>query len=150
MKPFMLKQSGVALVEFALILPLLLLLTFITTEFGRALFQYNILTKSVRDGARYLTPYNPGDTAKIAIAKNLVVYGSPTNTGVPLVIGLTTLQVSAAWLPVGPAPAINTVTVTVTGYVFRPLLASAFGLSFANGNGDIPFAPISATIRAPL
>ncbi len=150
MKPIRLKQSGIALVEFALILPLLLLLTFVTTEFGRALFQYNILTKSVRDGVRYLTPYNQGDTAKIAIAKNLVVYGSPTNTGAPLVIGLTTPMVSASWLQVGPAPTINTVTITVTGYNFRPLLASAFGVSFANANGNIPFAPISATMRAPL
>ena len=34
------RQRGVALVEFALILPLLLVLTFITTEFGRALYEY--------------------------------------------------------------------------------------------------------------
>ena len=149
MKPLMLKQSGVALVEFALIVPLLLLLTFVTTEFGRALFQYNILTKSVRDGVRYLTPYNPGDAAKILIAKNLVVYGNPAGTGAPLVIGLTTSLVpDPVWQKTtGSAPNFNTVTITVTGYNFRPLLASAFGLSFANGNGDIPFAPISATMR---
>ena len=54
------KQNGVALVEFALILPLLLLLTFITTEFGRAVYQYNTITKSVRDAVRYLSTQTPG------------------------------------------------------------------------------------------
>ena len=49
------RQKGVAIVEFALILPFLLLLTFITTEFGRAIWEYNTLTKSVRDAARYLS-----------------------------------------------------------------------------------------------
>ena len=151
MKPHKLKQSGVALVEFALILPLLLLLTFITTEFGRALFQYNILTKSVRDAARYLTPYNPRDAAKILIAKNLVVYGNPAGSGSPLVIGLTTALVpNPVWQTAGTGPVINTVTIRVTGYNFRPLFASAFGVSFANVNGNIPFADISATMRAPL
>ena len=151
MKPLMLKQSGVALVEFALILPLLLLLTFITTEFGRALFQYNILTKSVRDAARYLSVYNPGDTTKFPIAKNLVVYGNPAGTGTPLVIGLTTSLVpNPVWQTAGTAPVINTVTIRITGYTFRPLFASAFGVSFANVNGNIPFADISATMRAPL
>ena len=43
------KQNGAALVEYALVLPLLLLVTFVVTEYSRALYQYNILTKSVRD-----------------------------------------------------------------------------------------------------
>lgn len=147
MKPIMLKQHGVALVEFALILPLLLILTFVTTEYSRALFQYNILTKSVRDAARYLSVYNPGDTTKFPIAKNLVVYGNPAGSGSPLVIGLTTSLVpNPVWKTAGTAPVINTVTIRVTGYVFTPLFASAFGVSF----GNLAFADISATMRAPL
>ena len=146
-KPVALKQSGVALVEFALILPLLLILTFVTTEYSRALFQYNILTKSVRDAARYLSVYNPGDTTKFPIAKNLVVYGNPSGTGVPLAIGLTTSLVpNPVWQTAGTAPVINTVTIRVTGYVFQPLFTSAFGVNF----GNLAFADISATMRAPL
>ena len=147
MKPVALKQCGVALVEFALILPLLLILTFVTTEYSRALFQYNILTKSVRDAARYLSVYNPGDTTKFPIAKNLVVYGNPSGTGVPLAIGLTTSLVpNPVWQTAGTAPVINTVTIRVTGYVFQPLFTSAFGVNF----GNLAFADISATMRAPL
>ncbi len=73
------RQSGVALVEFALVLPLLLLMTFVVTEYSRALYQYNTLTKSVRDAARYLSMQDPG--TRIAQAKNLVVYGNPAGSG---------------------------------------------------------------------
>ena len=146
MKPLMPKQTGVALVEFALILPWLLILTFITTEFSRALFQYNILTKSVRDAARYLSVYNPSDAAKILIAKNLVVYGNPAGSGSPLVIGLTTSLVpNPVWQTFGTSPVINTVTIKLTGYRFTPVVASVFGLNFAG----VTYSDISATMRAP-
>ena len=138
-------QDGVALVEFALILPLLLLLTFTTTEFGRALYQYNTLAKSVRDAARYLSTQTPGDATKYATAKNLAVYGNPAGTGTPLAIGLNTAMVpDPAWGISGAAPVIDTVTITITGYTFTPLIASVFGVSF----GDISYAPISATMRS--
>jgi Flp pilus assembly protein TadG len=138
-------QSGVALVEFALVLPLLLILTFIVTEYSRALYQYNTLAKSVRDAARYLSVHSPG--TKITEAKNLVVYGNLAGTGTPLALGLTTSQVpDPVWNPpAGASPVINTVTVTVTNYTFIPLFASAFGLSF----GNITYADISATMRSP-
>jgi len=45
-------QRGQALIEFALTLPMLLVVMFMITEFGRALFQYNLLAQSTREGAR--------------------------------------------------------------------------------------------------
>jgi hypothetical protein len=138
-------QWGVALIEFALVLPLLLVVTFICTEYSRALFQYNTLTKSVRDAARYLSTQNPG--TKIAEAKNLVVYGNPFGTGSPLVIGLTLSQVpDPVWQLAGTSPVINTVTISVTNYTFTPLFGSVFGLNF----GAMTFPSISATMRAAL
>lgn len=47
--------SGAAGVEFALVLPLLVVLAFGAIEMGRMLWQHEIITKGVRDGARYLT-----------------------------------------------------------------------------------------------
>jgi hypothetical protein len=139
------RQRGVALVEFALVLPLLLLMTFIVTEYSRALYQYNTLTKSLRDAARYLSIQLPG--TQVTQAKNLVVYGNPAGTGTPLAIGLTTSQVpDPVWQLSGAAPVINTVTVRITGYTFTPIFAQVFGVNF----GSITYADITATMRAPL
>jgi len=140
------RQNGGALVELALILPLLLLMTFITTEFGRAMYQYNTITKSVRDAVRYLSMQTPGTS--MTEARNLVVYGNLAGNGQPLALGLTTAQVLApTWQYAGSLPAINTVTVTVSGYTYRPLFGSVFGISFGGANG-IPFGNISASMRA--
>ena len=138
-------QKGVALIEFALVLPLLLLLSLIVTEYGRALYQYNTLTKSVRDAVRYLSSKDPG--TGIAQAKNLVVYGNPMGTGTPLALGLTAAHVpDPVWQLTGASPVINTVTIRITNYTFVPLFASVFGLNF----GNITYADITATMRAPL
>ena len=146
------KQKGVALVELALILPLLLVLTFITTEFGRAMFEYNAITKSTRDAVRYLTFQTPG--TRITEARNLIVYGNPGGTGNPLVRGLTLANVPAAtcctWQLTGTNPVINTVTVRVTNYTYHSLFASVFGVAFGNANGDITFSTITATMRAAI
>ena len=143
-------QKGVALVELALILPLLLLLTFITTEFGRAMFEYNAITKSTRDAVRYLTFQTPG--TQITEARNLIVYGNPAGTGAPLARGLTLANVPAAtcctWQLTGTNPVINTVTVRVTGYTYHSLFASVFGVAFGNASGNITFSTITATMRA--
>jgi Flp pilus assembly protein TadG len=138
-----LSETGVALTEFALILPLLLILTFITTEFGRALYQYNTITKSVRDAARYLSVQTAG--TKITEAKNLVVFGNTAGTGAGLTAGLTISNVpNPTWQPAGTNPTINTVTIRVTNYTFRSLFTSAFGVTF----GNITYGPISATMRS--
>ena len=143
------RQNGAALVEFALILPLLLLLTFMTTEFGRAMYQYNTITKSVRDAVRYLSTQTPG--THIPQAKNLIVYGNLAGTGTPLALGLTIGNVlDPTWQPAGTNPVINTVTVTVSGYKFTPLFRSVFGIAFADANGQIPYNNISATMRSYL
>jgi Flp pilus assembly protein TadG len=137
-------QRGVALVELALVLPILLVMTFIVTEFGRAIYQYNTITKSVRDAARYLTTQTPNSSAAITAAQNLVVYGTTAAGTTPLALGLTTSMVSASWpAATGTNPAISTVTVTVSGYSFQSLMLSAFGLPF----GNVPYSNIAATMR---
>jgi Flp pilus assembly protein TadG len=46
-------QRGAALVEFALVLPLLLVLVFGTIEFGLLMFNQQIITNASREGARF-------------------------------------------------------------------------------------------------
>jgi Flp pilus assembly protein TadG len=51
-------ERGAAAVEFALVLPILLLVVGGAIEFGRAFWFYDSLSKVTRDAARYLTMVN--------------------------------------------------------------------------------------------
>jgi Flp pilus assembly protein TadG len=151
-------QRGVALVEFALILPLLLILTFITTEFGRALYEYDSVAKSVRVAARYLSTQNANSHQ--AQAQNLTIYGyvTPPSGATPLAPGLagmglcpsgttpTSPCVGVSWSDVGSSPVIKAVTVSVHGYQFRSIFTTAFGLTF----GTVNYSDIQATMRSNL
>jgi Flp pilus assembly protein TadG len=141
-------QRGTAIVEFALMIPFLLLLTVITTEFGRALYQYNSIVKTVRDAARYLSIQVPN--TKVAEAKNLVVYGktTPAAGDPPLARGLALANVTPdpTWQDEGSAPIIRTVRVTVSNYTFTTILPTVFGIDF----GTYTFTPITATMRSHL
>ena len=95
------KQNGVAAIEFVLLLPLLLLIGWVSVDFGRLIFQYDALTKTTRDATRYLAavtrPPNTPDSESYknyvstdeTSAKNLALCGSIsncTNTIVPELI----------------------------------------------------------------
>lgn len=139
------RQTGVALLEFAFILPLLLVLSLLAAELGRAVYRYNTTAKAVRDAARYLSVQTPG--THVAEARNLIVYGNLAGTGSPLDTALGAANVPApTWQTAGSDPLINTVTVRVSGYQFRPMIANMFGARFAT----ITFSDISATMRSPL
>jgi len=161
------RQRGVALVELALVLPLLLAVCFAVTEFGRAIYTYNTLAKSARDAARYLTTQTNGSSAAWTTARRLVAYGNPAGTGTALVPGLTAANMAtlvdicdpsdqprcAANLNQGVDPSINTVSVRITGYQFTPLVdVLAFTKFYGAGGGSlatIPFGDISVTMRKP-
>ena len=90
------RMRGVAAVEFALVLMPMIVLATGVAEFGRAIYQYETLTKATRDAARYLSVFLPNDSAyPLAAAQCLVVYGSTTcgSAGTELVPGLTTSMV---------------------------------------------------------
>jgi Flp pilus assembly protein TadG len=91
------RQRGLAAIEMAITLPVLLTLLIATAELGRAFFQYNAVTKSVRSAVRYLADNAiNGTTGLVQLTdstqtevKNLVVYSSTTGAGDPLVQGLS-------------------------------------------------------------
>ena len=137
------RQTGVALVEFALVLPLLLVLSLVTAELGRGVYRYNCAAKAVRDAVRYLSVQTPG--THVAEARNLIVYGNLAGTGPLQDSFLTAANVPApTWQTAGSDPVINTVTVRITGYQFRPMIANMFGARFA----VLIFNDISATMRS--
>ena len=120
-------ERGAELIEFALALPLLLLMCLGVIEFGRAYYTYNILTKAVRDGARFLSTGMVTSTGTIdatiaSQTKNVVVYGTVTNTGSPKLPDLATSQVTLPAVTVVSA-AEQYVTVSVN-YPYVPLFSA--------------------------
>lgn len=66
-------QQGVAAIEMAILLPLLVLLFTGLIEYGRLMWHYDALAKSTRDAARYLADEPaPISTAMQATARNMV------------------------------------------------------------------------------
>jgi Flp pilus assembly protein TadG len=144
------KMQGAVAVEMALLLIPLIILAAGVAEFGRAMYQYNTVTKTVRDAVRLLSQHDAGDidySTHVSEAECLVVHGSTDCSGPELLSGLTTGMVSVATstMTTGSGNSINLVTVTVTGYtfnfVFNPLVF------FGNTDTSIPFGPIHATMR---
>lgn len=125
------KQRGAAAVELGLLLIPLVLLTFGTTEYGRAIYQYNTLIKSSRDAARFLSSQGPGNAATLGVAKCLAVYGNSDCAGDALLPDLTTAMVSICdstncagthQNQSTGSGVINLVTVTISGYQFTSLV----------------------------
>jgi len=92
-------ERGAELLEFALVLPLIILLCLGTIEFGRAYYTYNILSKAVRDGTRFLstglvTSTGTVDPTTATSTKNVVVYGNTAGTGTKILPDLLTTQVN--------------------------------------------------------
>lgn len=138
-------QRGVAMVELAVALPLLLLLLLGVAELGRMLYQYNNLLQANRDAVRYLAgkAWNSNlgqieiDPLLEAKTKNIAVYGVPVaQPGYELVPGLTTAEVT-----VGTVGSEH-VQVSIS-YVFQPVIGS--GLPALIGDAIPLNIPLVAT-----
>ena len=127
--------SGTAAVEFALFLFFILMpFLFGIFEIGRALQQHHVVTKSVRDAARYMarvpgydeaTPFEVncaatgamvGTTTPAGDAKDLAMYGkmNPVSTQSPLMLAWDAASDSTAYQTVcitGPVPPATAVIV---------------------------------------
>jgi Flp pilus assembly protein TadG len=119
------ENRGNELIEFALVLPLLVLMLAGAIEFGRAFYTYNILTKSVRNAARYLSDAQISDTGVIgagyvAKTKNLAVYGNVAGTGTKVIPDLQTTQINVPATTPGPSVGQFHVTVSAS-YPYSPL-----------------------------
>lgn len=130
------KQGGTAAIEFLIAVPLLLLLLIGVSEFGRILYQYNTLTKSVRDGARFLAANaTVGSTGTIVIdstditnTENLVVYGNTAGTGSSKLPGLSASQVTVSCLGGGTAcPGVEHIVV-VARYPYQSIMGATLAM----------------------
>ena len=138
-------DRGVATVEMAIALPLLLLLMLAVAEFGRMISQYDTLNKAVRDGARYAASVSSfGSTGLVYVTPaiqsavtNLVVTGNVAGSGAALLPGLVPTDVTVS--------AVNGtyVEVTVT-YTYQPMTGPALP-TFGLGPSPLLDVPLTAT-----
>lgn len=147
------RQRGLAAVEFAIVLPLMLMLMLATAELGRAFYQYNTLHKAVQVGARYLASNAkaPGTTGVVAITdatltttRNLVVYGSLTGGGTPVLEALTVDDVEAEVLDGGLNVQVQ------AAYTYNPMFFPSiptFGLTAQDIPINIPLEPAVEIMR---
>jgi Flp pilus assembly protein TadG len=87
-------DSGAALVEFTLLAPFLLFLGLGMGEFGRFLYQYQLVVEGLRDGARYLARLDPDSTTNQTNAANLATTGTIDGSGDPRVDGWVAADVT--------------------------------------------------------
>lgn len=140
-------QHGSVLIEMALLLTPLLVLAFGVTEFGRAMFQYNAIAKGVRDGARHLSQFAPGEAGRIDEARSLVLCGKlACGSAPPLVTGMSASFIRVNDRSTDPdynlqptgRGTVNLVRVEVSGFQFQSM-APVFVPRFT-------FAPIHVTM----
>ncbi|MCB1926845.1 MAG: pilus assembly protein [Rhodocyclaceae bacterium] len=152
------RLRGAAAVELALVSIPLVMLAVATIDFARAMFVYDQLAKAARDGARYLSFFDPTVAAEYPTtsARRRMLYGtaSPSDTSRQIVPGLTESMIKicdradASACPgetfaavATPSGSINLVKVEIQGYVFTPIFPGLSRLT------TVTFEPISATMR---
>ena len=125
------RQKGLALVETAICLPILLFLMLASAEVTNVFVQHNTLTKAVRDGARFAAgvSFNHGGKVFdlrpdiISDTKSIVVFGDTSGAGTAVLPNLTVGAVTVTGV------ALETVEVKAT-YAYTGIIGSvlpAFG-----------------------
>jgi Flp pilus assembly protein TadG len=118
-------ERGAALVEFALVVPFLMLIMCATIDFGLAVYQLANLQAAVREGGRFAAARFPAAGANDSTVKSVVYnYISGLNNGMTAAQKLATITNTA---PDGS----GNITVRITNFNFKPMtpLASLLGLS---------------------
>jgi Flp pilus assembly protein TadG len=121
-------ERGAALVEFALVVPLLMLMMCATIDFGLAVYTLNNLTAAVREGGRYGAIL---DNATWTSNGQSLVTDRVYNYIIGMNNGLTAAQTKALINVTAPTAGNGyIVTVQVTGYPYKPVtpLSTLLGL----------------------
>jgi Flp pilus assembly protein TadG len=111
------RQSGNALIEMTLLIPVLVSFLLGTWSFGYVYYVYAELEAAVRAGARYasLASYDAANTSGYQVSvQRMVVYGDPGGASQPVVSGLQTSNVNVVVGVVNSQP--TSVTVSVSAY----------------------------------
>jgi Flp pilus assembly protein TadG len=72
------RAKAQALVEFALVLPVFLLILFVIFDFGRAIYSYNAISNAAREGGRTAIINQYPDAVRAKAAQQATAVGLPT------------------------------------------------------------------------
>ena len=128
-------DSGEALLEMALVLPILLVLSMGMLDFGRAFHAKSVLDQAAREGARVAVVSGTPQTGPDVAAVQTRVATFMTSSG--FTTGVGTAAVSAI------DPTTKMVTVSVT-YTFQFVTPGVFALLGANYGNTITMTGLSA------
>lgn len=149
--PYNRKPKGQSLVEFAMVVPFLLLLVVGTIELGRAYYYYNSLSKAVREGARYVSGHPYESTTELPNARKMVVYGNTDGLGNPVLPGFTTAMVNIT--PRGGGTDMTTPPLWVKVSVSYPYTSVIAGLITLNMNFtpavEMRYVDLNASLANP-
>jgi Flp pilus assembly protein TadG len=147
-------QRGLAMVEFAISVPVILLLMFGSFEFGHLMIEYSALNDGVRNAARYvagavlqgtadtMVTGSPGWTDLVRQGQNLAVFGNIGGTGSAILPGLTTGRVSVN------EDTLNRNITVIANYPYVSLFGGAIP-TFTGGSISTAYTlTISTTMRA--
>jgi len=124
------RDRGAAAVEFALLLPVLLLIVFGIIDFGRALNAQITLTEAAREGARLAALGQPNVVGRTQAAAT----------------GLSPVSVSVTSCPAGAGPTANAVVGVSYPFSFVTPVGAIAGLIGGGGFG----APITLTAEGVM
>jgi Flp pilus assembly protein TadG len=111
-------ESGQAIVEFALVLPLLIAFVFLIAEFGRLFNAYNDLNQMAADGARFAAVGNfPGTAALLSNADTKATQTAtitgPTYSSGTCLVGATVTVTAGATITF--VPLLDIASIPLTG-----------------------------------
>ncbi len=124
------RDRGAVAVEFALLLPMLLLLLFGIIDFGRALNAQITLTQAAREGARLASLNQPNVVSRTQAAAT----------------GLSPVSVSVTSCPVGAGSGVNAVVQTSYSFSFITPVGAFAGMFGGSGIG----APTTLTAKGVM
>ncbi|HEX7976774.1 MAG TPA: TadE/TadG family type IV pilus assembly protein [Anaerolineales bacterium] len=112
------RERGQELVEYALLLPIFLLLLMVLLDMGRAIYYYSTVQNAARAGARYGIVHT-NDTAGVAAAARQIAVGlDPANFTVTVVWDIT---------PAGSIPDTVNVRVAYHFDIITPIIGTLIG-----------------------
>jgi Flp pilus assembly protein TadG len=143
------KPRGQALLEFALVLPIFILLLVAIFDLGRAAFAYNTLTNAAREGARMaiVNQYKPSIVARAKQQTAIVELNDPSVT-------VNFYQVNADGTPNTSTPcaliAVGCVAVVSFEATYQPITPLIGNIIFKNGVTFTARSTLSVEYSCPL